>query len=115
MEVFYVNTPQLYTYTFSLSIPLSQNALRRLRFDALSEAVQIPATGERRSERDRERYRTAVPHGIATESEGRYRLARLRGDRRPSKGGVTSRLKLLCAVLDPHLTDAPRGLSSTHI
>lgn len=87
MEVFYVNTPQLYTYTFSLSIPLSQNALRRLRFNALSEAVQIPATGERRSERDRERYRTAVPHGIATESEGRYRLARLRGDRRPSKGG----------------------------
>jgi len=41
MGVFYVNTPQLYTYTFSLSIPLSQNALRRLRFNALSEAVQI--------------------------------------------------------------------------
>lgn len=114
MEVFYVNTPQLYTYTFSLSIPLSQNALRRLRFNALSEAVQIPATGERRSERDRERYRTAVPHGIATESEGRYRLARLRGTA-ALQGGVTSRLKLLCAVLDPHLTDAPRGLSSTHI
>ena len=41
MDVFYVNAPQLYTYTFSLSIPLSQNALRRLRFNALSEAVQI--------------------------------------------------------------------------
>ncbi len=29
----------------------------------------------------------------------------LRGERRPSKGGVTSRLKLLCAVLAPHIAN----------
>ena len=114
--MFYVNTPQPYTHTFSLSSPVITKRSQTLKIQRPKRSgTNSPATGERRSERDRERYRTAVHHGIASESEGRYRLARLRGDRRPSKGGVTSRLKLLCAVLDPHLTDAPRGLSSTHI
>lgn len=31
---------------------------------------------------------------------------RVEGGAPPLQGGVTSRLKLLCAVLDPHWTDA---------
>lgn len=81
--------------------------LQRLQIQRCKRSgTKSPATGERCSERDRERYRAAVHHSIATESQGRYSLVRLRGERRPSKGGVTSRLKLLASSKPFTLTDA---------
>lgn len=108
-------TPQLYTHTFSLSSPLTTKRSQTLKIQRCKRSgTKSPATGERRSEGDRERYRAAVHHGIATESQGRYSLVRLRGDRRP-QGGVYVALQAPLRRARSTLTDAPRGLSSTHI
>ncbi len=100
-----------YSTTLHGTIPLVNHfvmkRLQRLQIQRCKRSgTKSPATGERRSERDRERYRAAVHHSIATESQGRYSLVRLRGERRPSKGGVTSRLKLLASSKPFTLTDA---------
>lgn len=85
--MFYVNTPQIYTYTFSLSSPITTKRSQTLKIQRRKRSgTNSPATAEKRSERDRERYRTAVHYGIATESEGRYRLARLGGGAAPPRG-----------------------------
>lgn len=88
MELFCVNTPQPYTHTFSLSSPVITKRSQTLQIQRCKRSgTKSPTIRERRSERDRERYRAAVHHSIATEAQGRYSLVRLRGERRP-QGGV---------------------------
>lgn len=98
--MFCVNTPQPYTHTFSLSSPVITKRSQTLQIQRCKRSgTKSPTIRERRSERDRERYRAAVHHSIATEAQGRYSLVRLRGE-------CTSRLKLLASSKPFTLTDA---------
>ena len=105
--MFYVNTPQPYTHTFSLSSPVITKRSQTLQIQRCKRSgTKSPTIRERRSERDRERYRAAVHHSIATEAQGRYSLGRLRGERRPPRGSYVA-FKAPLRRARSTLTDAP--------
>lgn len=91
--------------------------------DSTQQAKRYKVTNNKRKAlrtRYKQLYGDAGHHGIATELQGRW-LGILSpceiegGDRRPAKGGSYVAFKAPLRRARSTLTDAPRGLSSTHV